>query len=176
MVVICLLLLFARRLEVAERRTRIASRRLAIANAALERRVIRRTEELAEARDAAERANKAKTDFLAAMSHEIRTPLTSVLGIADLLATEPLSDRQSRYVRSIRSSGQQLLSVVNDILDFSKLRTGRIDLERLPFLLDGLLEEVVSVMSPRAHESARVAPHRERRGRAEGAWWAIPRA
>ena len=152
-VVICLVLLFARRLEAAERRTRIVSRRLAIANAALERRVVRRTEELAEARDAAERANKAKTDFLAAMSHEIRTPLTSVLGIADLLATEPLSDRQNRYVRSIRSSGQQLLSVVNDILDFSKLRTGRIDLERLPFLLDGLLEEVVSVMSPRAHES-----------------------
>jgi signal transduction histidine kinase/CheY-like chemotaxis protein len=150
---ISLFLLFARRLELAERRTRLAARRLALANAALERRVGRRTEELAVARDTAERANQAKTDFLAAMSHEIRTPLTGVLGIADLLAAEPLTARQNRYVRAIRSSGQQLLSIVNDILDFSKLRTGKIDLERIPFMLDGLLEEVISVMSPRAHET-----------------------
>ena len=147
------LLLFARRLDVADRQTRIASRRTALVNKALERRVSRRTEELAAARDTAERASQAKTDFLAAMSHEIRTPLTAVLGIADLLATEPLTPRQSRYVRAIRSSGEQLLSIVNDILDFSKLRTGQIDLERIPFVLDALLEEVVSVMSLRAHES-----------------------
>ena len=148
-----LLALSGSRIDVADRRQRIAARRLQIANARLELRVERRTRQLVKARNEAERARQAVTDFLAVMSHEIRTPLTAVLGIADLLSVEAQSDRQLRYVRLISGSGQQLLAVINDILDFSRLTAGRLELERIPFVVDGLLEEVVSLMSPRAQES-----------------------
>jgi signal transduction histidine kinase/ActR/RegA family two-component response regulator len=105
-----------------------------------------------EARAAAERAAGAKSSFLAAMSHEIRTPLTSVLGMADLLATEDLAERQDRYVEAIRVSGRHLLTILNDILDFSRIEADRLELERIDFSLGGVLGELRSLVAPQAAE------------------------
>ncbi|MEJ8836445.1 ATP-binding protein [Ramlibacter sp. AN1133] len=98
------------------------------------------------------RAGEARTEFLAAMSHEIRTPMTGVLGIVDLLATEPLTPRQQRYVEALRSSGRHLLSVINDILDFTRIETGRLELEEVDFPLGDVLERVRSLAHPLAVE------------------------
>ena len=108
------------------------------------------TEELRHLTAEAERANHAKSQFLAAMSHEIRTPMTGVLGMADLLAAEQLSPEQKRYVDTIRASGRHLLTVINDILDFSRLEAGRVEVERIDFLLSDVLEQVSSLMAPQA--------------------------
>jgi signal transduction histidine kinase len=105
-----------------------------------------------EARAAAERAAGAKSSFLAAMSHEIRTPLTSVLGMADLLATEDLAERQNGYVEAIRASGRHLLTILNDILDFSRIEADRLELERIDFTLGGVLGELRSLVAPQAAE------------------------
>jgi signal transduction histidine kinase/CheY-like chemotaxis protein len=106
--------------------------------------------ELARAKAAAEAANDSKTQFLAAMSHEIRTPLNAVLGMNGLLLNTPLSDQQRRYVELIRSSGQMLLSVINDVLDISKIEAARMELEIAEFSPEGILDEVVSLLSVRA--------------------------
>jgi signal transduction histidine kinase/ActR/RegA family two-component response regulator len=105
-----------------------------------------------EARAAAERAAGAKSSFLAAMSHEIRTPLTSVLGMADLLATEDLAERQNGYVEAIRASGRHLLTILNDILDFSRIEADRLELERIDFSLGAVLGELRSLVAPQAAE------------------------
>ncbi|MBM3569949.1 MAG: response regulator, partial [Alphaproteobacteria bacterium] len=85
------------------------------------------------ARDRAEAADRAKSDFLATMSHEIRTPLNGIVGLTYILARTKLEDAQRRHLEGIRTSGELLLSVVNDILDFSKLEAGRVRLEAIPF-------------------------------------------
>jgi signal transduction histidine kinase/DNA-binding response OmpR family regulator len=108
--------------------------------------------EAEEARRQAEAADRTKTDFLAAMSHEIRTPMTGVLGMADLLAAEPLSERQRRHVEGIRTSGRHLLAVINDILDFSRIEAGRLELERVDFALTEVLERVRQLTAPQATE------------------------
>jgi signal transduction histidine kinase/CheY-like chemotaxis protein len=94
--------------------------------------VDRRTAELVKKRDEAVRANRAKSDFLAAMSHEIRTPLNGVIGMADLLAAGPLAPEQRDQAETIRRSGQTLLAILNDILDWAKIEAGRLEVERLP--------------------------------------------
>lgn len=100
---------------------------------------------------AAEEASKAKSQFLAHMSHEIRTPLNGIIGVADLLNGTPLSEEQNNYVKTIRNSGEALLSIINDILDFSKIEAGKLDLENTSFSLPELCETIRSIFIAPLH-------------------------
>lgn len=104
---------------------------------------------LADAREAAEAATRAKGDFLATMSHEIRTPLNGVLGYLGLLRESGLSAEQTAHVNVIRESGDALLAVINEILDYSKLESGRAALESLPTDPRAIAAEVVALFEPR---------------------------
>jgi PAS domain S-box-containing protein len=108
--------------------------------------------QLVEARDAAEAASHAKSDFLAVMSHEIRTPMNGVLGFAELLAHGDLSPEQHEYVRTIRQSGEAMLRIINDILDYSRIEAGRMQIERSSFPLMRAVEDVRVLLEPAARE------------------------
>ncbi len=107
---------------------------------------------LQEAKEAAEAASRAKSLFLANMSHEIRTPLNAVLNMAHLCLQSPMEARQRDYVEKIYRAGASLLGIVNDILDFSKIEAGKLSLESIPFGLSDLLEDLATLMRPRAWE------------------------
>ena len=118
----------------------------------LEDEVKARTADLRVARDAAEAANRAKSDFLATMSHEIRTPMNGIMVMADLLVQAELPRRQQRFADVIARSGKSLLAIINDILDFSKIEAGKLELERLPVDVNALAENVTSLFAERARE------------------------
>lgn len=105
----------------------------------------------ARARADAEATNRAKSRFLATVSHEIRTPLGGALGMTDLLLESNLSPAQMTYAKAIKTSGEALLSLIDEILDFSKIEAGRLDLEEKPFAPRALIEDIVELLSPRAH-------------------------
>ncbi|MFY8348995.1 ATP-binding protein [Pseudoalteromonas sp. SSM20] len=130
-----------------------AENELQTLQSSLEHQVVARTQELQKAIKVAERANEAKTTFLATMSHEIRTPMNGVIGTIDLLRNTTLSGSQHRLSSIIRESAFSLLGILDDILDFSKIEAGKLTVENKAFSVVNVVEEVAKVMSSIAHKS-----------------------
>jgi signal transduction histidine kinase/CheY-like chemotaxis protein len=126
-------------------------------------RTLAKTRFLKAAKKRSDLANQLKSDFLARMSHEIRTPMNAILGMEELLSRTSLTDEQKDYLQTLRNSGELLLALINDILDLSKIEAGQLTLESVPLDIRDLVEDVLNILSHRAHKQSlelvcRIAP------------------
>ena len=156
LVVLCIYIIFKIRVRSIKAQKRILekqveARTLRLAEMTRDERILR--EDAEKARGEAEKANKAKSIFLATMSHEIRTPMNGVMGMATLLANTPLNKEQQEYTETIKNCGDSLLNVINDILDFSKIESGNMELDEQDFDLRDCIEAVLDVFAERAARS-----------------------
>ncbi len=121
-------------------------------NLELERRVLRRTAEIEEARNIAEKATKAKSIFLANMSHELRTPLNAVIGFSALLNEDELSPEKKYIINSIKTAGKSLSTLINDLLDLSKMEAGKMSIKMAPVHIATVLFELQHIFGLRTKE------------------------